>query len=76
MQKEPLSVALTRQFNRSSPTDADSAGSWQAHYVRGFVDAYLNLAYHTELLNHRFQICVPTSDPYRIGYLDGLAARS
>ena len=44
-------------------------------FIRGFVDGYLDLGYHTAFgITHWITVCVP-ADRYRHGYLVGQANR-
>ena len=43
-------------------------------YIAGVIDAMLGRRYSDGVSPpHRFQICIPLNNPYRLGYLDGMA---
>jgi len=48
----------------------------ERRFVQGFVDGFLRRAYNDGVCSrHRFQICIPLPDPYRLGFLEGLNCR-
>jgi hypothetical protein len=78
-EKYPMQNNLFPPLPKPTPINQPNASvsdDWLTQYACGFKDAYLNQAYHEGLAHHKFQVCVPTDDPYRLGFLRGLAARN
>ena len=50
--------------------------SAEGRYIRGVVDAYLGRSYNDGITQpHDFTVCIPSDDPYRLGFLEGKAYR-
>jgi hypothetical protein len=63
-------------FNSAFPISEIGKRALANPYVRGFLDGYLGRPHNDgRTPPHSFQICIPTGDPYRSGYLDGLNER-
>ena len=72
-----MSINGNLTLGDATPTNISCARTNQEQrFLRGFLDGYVGIHYNDGIYPaHRFQVCIPTPDPYRTGFLDGQALR-
>ena len=72
-----IDIAMLAERLLVTMTEVPIGPAHRSRWVRGFVHGYLGLPYDVDGIRHskHFEPIVPSSDPYRQGFLNGRAQR-